>query len=60
MSPAPRFEPDPVIDAYKAHVDRTLIRRNLDRTIEERLDALVQLHAFTAELHRAGERIRPR
>jgi hypothetical protein len=58
--PPPLFEPDPVIEAYKAHVDRTLIRQNLARTIEERLEALMQLQLFTAELRRAGERLRPR
>ena len=29
-------EPDPVIDAYKRDVDRTLLRANLARTVEER------------------------
>jgi len=30
------IEPDPVIEAYKVHVDRTLLRQNLARTPEER------------------------
>ena len=58
--PEDLFEPDPVIEAYKAHIDRTLIRRNLARTIEERLEALMQLQLFAAELRRAGERVQPR
>ena len=30
------IEPYPVIEAYKVHVDRTLLRQNLARTPEER------------------------
>lgn len=30
------FPPDPVIEAYKRHVDRTLLRENLRRTPAER------------------------
>lgn len=50
--------PDPVIEAYKRHVDRTLIRRNLERSIEERLEALMELQRFAEELHRAGREVR--
>lgn len=60
LPPEPLFEPDPVIEAYKAHVDRTLIRRNLARTVDERLEALIQLQRFAEELRRAGERVQPR
>ena len=52
--------PDPVVDAYKAGIDRTLIRANLKRTPEERLRALEQLQAFAEELRRAGEALRKR
>ena len=31
---------DPVVEAYKRDVDRSLIRRNLARSVEERLEAL--------------------
>jgi hypothetical protein len=48
------FEPDPVIEAYKAHVDRTLLRQNLTRTPEQRLLALMELQRFAEELRRAG------
>jgi hypothetical protein len=54
----PRPEPDPVIEAYKRDVDRTLIRENLKRSIEERLEALIELQRFAEELHRAGRKIR--
>ena len=47
--------PDPVVDAYKPGIDRTLIRENLKRTPEERLRVLQQLQAFAEELRRAGK-----
>lgn len=47
--------PDPVVDAYKPGIDRTLIRENLKRSPEERLRALQQLQAFAEELRRAGK-----
>ena len=37
------LDPDPVIEAYKKDVDRTLIRENLKRTPEERLLQLMKL-----------------
>ena len=48
------FEPDPVIEAYKRDVDRTLIRENLRLTVEQRFDALMKLQRFAGELRRAG------
>jgi len=48
------IEPDPVIEAYKKDVDRTLLRQNLRRTPQERLDNLAALQAFAAEVRRAG------
>jgi hypothetical protein len=50
----PPFELDPVIEAYKQGVDRTLIRENLKRTPGERLAALAALQRFALELQRAG------
>ncbi len=49
------FEPDPVIEAYKKDVDRTLIIENLKRTPEERLRNLVALQRFALEVRRAGK-----
>jgi hypothetical protein len=49
------LEPDPVIEAYKKDVDRSLLRENLRRSPEERLRALMELQRFAAELKRAGE-----
>ena len=51
------LEPDPVIEAYKRDVDRTLLRENLKRTVEERIEALMQLQAFAEELRQAGRRL---
>ena len=48
------LEPDPVIEAYKKHVDRTLLRENLKRTVQERLDRLVELQRLAEEAKRAG------
>ena len=55
-----RADPDPVVEAYKAGVDRSLIRQNLRRSIEERLEALAQLQELADELRRAGRRARAR
>ena len=47
---------DPVIEAYKKDVDRTLIRENLKLTVEQRFEQLMDLQRFAAELHEAGDR----
>ena len=52
-----RLEPDPVIEAYKRDVDRTLLRENLKRSVNERLANLVALQRLAAEARRAGSRI---
>lgn len=59
MVRAPRTEEDPVIEAYKKHVDRTLIRRNLMLTVEERVIQLAKLQEFAEELRRSTARKRP-
>lgn len=52
------FEPDPVIEAYKAGIDRTLIRERLGRTPAERVLDLVKLAGLAEELTRAGAALR--
>ena len=52
--------PDPVIDAYKKDVDRTLIRENLKLTPEERLRKLMALQRAAEELQASGRRARGR
>jgi hypothetical protein len=53
---APSFEPDPVIEAYKRDIDRTLLRQNLKLTPDERLRELVRLQNFAEEVRKAGRR----
>jgi hypothetical protein len=50
------LEPDPVIEVYKRDIDRTLIRENLRRSYEERVEALMQLQEAAEEFRRAGQR----
>ncbi len=45
---------DPVIEAYKRGIDRTLLRQNLARTVAERLANLVSLQRLAEEARRAG------
>ena len=56
----PEIEPDPVIEAYKVGVDRTLLRENLRRTVEERVRNLMALQRLAEEARRAGRRARAR
>ena len=51
-----RLEPDPVIEAYKKDIDRSLLRQNLKRTVAERLANLVALQRLAEEARRSGER----
>ncbi len=50
-------EGDPVVRAYMDGIDRTLLRKNLALSVEERFRQLMELQRFAAELRRAGERI---
>jgi hypothetical protein len=52
------FEPDPVIEAYKKDVDRTLIRENLKLNVTERFEKLMALQRFQEEMQRAGRAAR--
>lgn len=44
---------DPVVEAFKRDVDRTLLRENLRRSIDERLRLNAEAAALGAELRRA-------
>jgi hypothetical protein len=46
---------DPVIDAYRAGIDETLIRENLRLTHEERIRKLMDLQRLAEEVKRARE-----
>jgi hypothetical protein len=48
--------PDPVIDEYKRSVDRTLIREQLRRSIDERVQNMIAALRLVEELHAAYER----
>ena len=56
---AAEFEPDPVIEAYKRDIDRTLLRQNLRRSVTERVANLMALQRLAVEARRAG-RVRER
>ena len=51
-------ERDPVIEEYKKHVDRTLLRENLKLSVEQRLRNLMELQKLSEELRRAGRKAR--
>lgn len=50
--------PDPVIDAYKPGIDRTLLRHNLQLSVTERFERLMALQRFAEELQAAGRAAR--
>lgn len=58
--PAIKLEPDPVIEAYKKDVDRTLIRENLKLTVEQRIEQLMRFQQFAEELRRAMQQAQQR
>jgi hypothetical protein len=53
-------DPDPVVEAYKRNIDRTLIRENLKRSVTERFENLMALQRFAEEMRRAGIAARKR
>jgi len=56
-SQLPPLEPDPVIEAYKKDIDRTLIRKNLALTVDQRFENLMALQKLAEELRRGGRRL---
>lgn len=51
-----RFEPDPVIEAYKKDVDRTLIHEQLRRSVDVRVRNMIAALRFAEALREAGRR----
>jgi hypothetical protein len=47
------LDPDPVIEAYKKDVDRTLIRENLKLTVEERVKKMIGALRLVEEIRRS-------
>lgn len=52
------LEPDPVVEAYKKDVDRTLLRANLQRTPEQRWKNFLAAYQLAQEVRRAGAKAR--
>jgi hypothetical protein len=48
---------DPVLEVYLPDVDRSLIRKNLTLSVEERFLQLMELQRLAEELKRAGARV---
>ena len=55
---APPDFSDPVVEAYKKDVDRTLLRENLKLTVDERFRKFESFARFARELQQAGRRSR--
>jgi hypothetical protein len=49
---------DPLIEALKRDLDMSLLRRNLKLTPQQRIDQLVEMQRFAAELAEAGRKVR--
>jgi len=60
MDQEPRPGRDPLVEAYKKDIDRTLIRENLKLTVEERFRKAMALARFADEMRRAGKQARSR
>jgi len=58
LDPDQPIPPDPVVELYKQGVDRTLLRQNLRRSVDERILNLMDLQKLAEELRRAGQRSR--
>jgi len=60
MEPTRDADFDPVVEAYKKDIDRTLIRENLKLSVEERFLKAMALMRFAEEMRRAGREARLR
>lgn len=58
MELVPQLITDPIVEAYKRDVDRSLLRRNLEKTPEERVRSLQALADFAREARQAGRAAR--
>jgi hypothetical protein len=54
------MDPDPVIDAYKAGVDRTLLRENLKLSVTERATKMIAALRFADVVGRSRVGRKPR
>ena len=53
-----KLEIDPVIEAYKKDVDRTLLIENLRRSVDQRVQRAQNALNFALEVQRAGAQMR--
>ena len=60
MELVPKAPSDRLIEAYKKDVDRTLLRENLRKTVDDRLRSLAELQEFGRELERSVRASRKR
>ena len=51
---------DPVINAYKKDVDRSLLRENLKLTVTQRFEKFERFYEFAIELRAVGRKARKR
>lgn len=49
---------DAIIEAYKRDIDRSLLRENLKKTVDQRVRSLTALARFAGEARRAGRAAR--
>jgi transcriptional regulator with XRE-family HTH domain len=54
----PALTADPLIEAFKRDIDRSLLRRNLEKTVDERVRSLQALSRLAGEANRAGRAAR--
>ena len=58
MELVPRPTADPLIEAFKRDIDRSLLRCNLEKTVDQRVRSLQALARLADEAHRAGRAAR--
>jgi len=58
MELVPRVATDPIVEAFKRDIDRSLLRRNLEKTPDDRIESLQALARFAEEARRAGRAVR--
>ena len=58
MALVPITSADPLIEAFKRDIDRSLLRRNLEKTANERVRSLQALVRLSHEARRAGDAAR--
>lgn len=55
-----QISPDPVIEAYKEHLDISLLQESLRRSPEERLLAIMEMQRLIEEMRRGNPALNTR